>query len=166
MQKDITEEKGMQAESRRIDRIVAPLHQFMGRERSAGIVLGVSIVVAMALANSPLAADYFRLFGLKVGFVFDGEPYLYHSLHHWINDGLMSLFFFVVGLELKREFIGGELSHVRNVLLPAGAAVGGMVVPALVYLALNGGSGSAHGWGIPMATDIAFSLAILYPNSG
>ena len=94
MQKDITEEKGMQA---------------------AGIVLGVSIVVAMALANSPLAADYFRLFGLKVGFVFDGEPYLYHSLHHWINDGLMSLFFFVVGLELKREFIGGELSHVRNV---------------------------------------------------
>ena len=162
MQKDITEEKGMQAESRRIDRIVAPLHQFMGRERSAGIVLGVSIVVAMALANSPLAADYFRLFGLKVGFVFDGEPYLYHSLHHWINDGLMSLFFFVVGLELKREFIGGELSHVRNVLLPAGAAVGGMVVPALVYLALNGGSASAHGWGIPMATDIAFSLAILY----
>ena len=135
MQKDITEEKGMQAESRRIDRIVAPLHQFMGRERSAGIVLGVSIVVAMALANSPLAADYFRLFGLKVGFVFDGEPYLYHSLHHWINDGLMSLFFFVVGLELKREFIGGELSHVRNVLLPAGAAVGGMVVQSVVSTA-------------------------------
>lgn len=142
--------------------IAAPLQQFMGRERSAGIVLAVSIVVAMVMANSPWGAAWQGLFEHRLGFWFDGEPYLYHSLHHWINDGLMSMFFFVVGLELKREFIGGELSDVRNVLLPAAAAVGGMAVPALIYAALNAGSHSAGGWGIPMATDIAFSLAILY----
>ena len=142
--------------------IAAPLQQFMGRERSAGIVLAVSIVVAMVMANSPWGAAWQGLFEHRLGFWFDGEPYLYHSLHHWINDGLMSMFFFVVGLELKREFIGGELADVRNVLLPAAAAVGGMAVPALIYAALNVGSPSAGGWGIPMATDIAFSLAILY----
>lgn len=142
--------------------LVAPLHQFMSREKSAGVILGVSIVVAMVLANSPWGESYLALFENKLGFWFNGEPYLYHSLHHWINDGLMSMFFFVVGLELKREFIGGELSDVRNVLLPAGAAVGGMVVPAILYAVFNMGSPSAGGWGIPMATDIAFSLAILY----
>lgn len=142
--------------------LVAPLQQFMSREKSAGVILGVSIVVAMVLANSPWGESYLALFENKLGFWFNGEPYLYHSLHHWINDGLMSMFFFVVGLELKREFIGGELSDVRNVLLPAGAAVGGMVVPAILYAAFNLGSPSAGGWGIPMATDIAFSLAILY----
>lgn len=142
--------------------LVAPLQQFMSREKSAGVILGVSIVVAMVLANSPWGESYLALFENKLGFWFNGEPYLYHSLHHWINDGLMSMFFFVVGLELKREFIGGELSDVRNVLLPAGAAVGGMVVPAILYAVFNMGSPSAGGWGIPMATDIAFSLAILY----
>lgn len=142
--------------------LVAPLQQFMSREKSAGVILGVSIVVAMVLANSPWGESYLALFENKLGFWFNGEPYLYHSLHHWINDGLMSMFFFVVGLELKREFIGGELSDVRNVLLPAGAAVGGMVVPAILYAVFNLGSPSAGGWGIPMATDIAFSLAILY----
>lgn len=162
MNNGLTDEMQAHPDGRRIDRIVAPLHRFMSRERSAGIVLAVSIVVAMVLANSPLAAGYFALFETKVGFAFNGGTYLYHSLHHWINDGLMSMFFFVVGLELKREFIGGELSSVRNVLLPAGAAVGGMVVPALVYLAMNAGGPTSGGWGIPMATDIAFSLAILY----
>lgn len=142
--------------------LVAPLQQFMSREKSAGVILGVSIVVAMVLANSPWGESYLALFENKLGFWFNGEPYLYHSLHHWINDGLMSMFFFVVGLELKREFIGGELSDVRNVLLPVGAAVGGMVVPAILYAVFNMGSPSAGGWGIPMATDIAFSLAILY----
>ena len=96
--------------------IVLPLQQFINREKSAGVVLGISIVVAMVLANSPWSEDYFHLFEHKLGFFFDGEPYLYHSLHHWINDGLMSMFFFVVGLELKREFIGGELSDPRNTL--------------------------------------------------
>ena len=142
--------------------IVTPLQQFMNKEKSAGIVLGVSIVIAMAVANSPLSEDYFHFFENKVGFVFNGEQYLYYSLHHWINDGLMSMFFFVVGLELKREFIGGELADPRNTILPIGAAVAGMLVPALIYTLLNAGTPSAGGWGIPMATDIAFSLAIIY----
>ncbi|HIY89083.1 MAG TPA: Na+/H+ antiporter NhaA [Candidatus Bacteroides pullicola] len=142
--------------------IVLPLQQFINREKSAGVVLGISIVVALVLANSPWSEDYFHLFEHKLGFFFDGETYLYHSLHHWINDGLMSMFFFVVGLELKREFIGGELSDPRNTVLPIGAAVAGMLVPALIYTLLNGGTPAAGGWGIPMATDIAFSLAIIY----
>ena len=142
--------------------IVTPLQQFMNKEKSAGIVLGVSIVIAMAVANSPWSEDYFHFFENKVGFAFNGEQYLYYSLHHWINDGLMSMFFFVVGLELKREFIGGELADPRNTILPIGAAVAGMLVPALVYTLLNAGTPSAGGWGIPMATDIAFSLAIIY----
>ena len=148
---------------RRLSRgVVLPVQQFINREKSAGVVLGISIVVAMVLANSPWSEDYFHLFENKVGFFFNGEPYLYYSLHHWINDGLMSMFFFVVGLELKREFIGGELSDPRNTILPIGAAVAGMLVPALIYTLLNAGTGAAGGWGIPMATDIAFSLAIIY----
>lgn len=148
---------------RRLSRgVVRPLHQFINREKSAGIVLGISIVVALILANSPWSEDYFHLFEHRVGFFFNGEPYLYYSLHHWINDGLMSMFFFVVGLELKREFIGGELSDPRNTILPIGAALAGMCVPALIYALLNMGTDAAGGWGIPMATDIAFSLAILY----
>ena len=142
--------------------IVAPLQQFMGRERSAGVVLAVSVAVAMLAANSPWAGQWFALFEHKAGIIVNGEPLLYYSLHHWINDGLMSMFFFVVGLELKREFIGGELADPRNTLLPIGAAVAGMAVPALIYAALNAGSPSAGGWGVPMATDIAFSLAVVY----
>ena len=142
--------------------IVMPIQQFINREKSAGIVLGISIIAALALANSPWSEEYFHLFEHKVGFFFNGEPYLYYSLHHWINDGLMSMFFFVVGLELKREFIGGELADPRNTILPIGAAVAGMLVPALIYTLLNAGTPSAGGWGIPMATDIAFSLAIIY----
>ena len=142
--------------------IVMPIQQFINREKSAGIVLGISIIAALALANSPWGEEYFHLFEHKVGFFFNGEPYLNYSLHHWINDGLMSMFFFVVGLELKREFIGGELADPRNTILPIGAAVAGMLVPALIYTLLNAGTPSAGGWGIPMATDIAFSLAIIY----
>lgn len=142
--------------------IVMPIQQFINREKSAGIVLGISIIAALALANSPWGEEYFHLFEHKVGFFFNGEPYLYYSLHHWINDGLMSMFFFVVGLELKREFIGGELADPHNTILPIGAAVAGMLVPALIYTLLNAGTPSAGGWGIPMATDIAFSLAIIY----
>lgn len=142
--------------------IVTPLQQFIRREKSAGIILGLSVVAALALANSPWSDAYFHFFEHRLGFLVDGEPYLDYSLHHWINDGLMSMFFFVVGLELKREFIGGELADPRHTLLPIGAAVAGMLVPALIYTALNAGTPAAGGWGIPMATDIAFSLAIVY----
>lgn len=142
--------------------IVTPLQQFIRREKSAGIILGLSVVAALALANSPWSDAYFHFFEHRLGFLVDGESYLDYSLHHWINDGLMSMFFFVVGLELKREFIGGELADPRHTLLPIGAAVAGMLVPALIYTALNAGTPAAGGWGIPMATDIAFSLAIVY----
>lgn len=143
------------------DRIMAPVQRFMNQEKSGVIVLGLAIIVAMVMANSPWSTVYHHFFEHKFGFVFNGSPYLYYSLHHWINDGLMSMFFFVVGLELKREFIGGELSDFRNTVVPVGAAVLGMLVPAAIYLSLNIGTEAAVGWGIPMATDIAFSLAVL-----
>lgn len=143
-------------------KLISPIQQFINQEKSGGIVLGISIVMALILANTPWSESYFHFFKQKIGFVFNGENYLYYSLHHWINDGLMSMFFFVVGLELKREFIGGELANIRNTILPVGAAILGMVFPAAIYLAFNPNNSTADGWGIPMATDIAFSLAIIY----
>ena len=139
-----------------------PIKLFMGREKSGGIVLLFSVTLAMILANSNIAESYFHFFEQEVGFIVNGEPYLNYSLHHWINDGLMAMFFFVVGLELKREFIGGELADIRNTILPIGAAIGGMIVPALIFLSLNIGTPQTMGWGIPMATDIAFALGVVY----
>ena len=139
-----------------------PIKLFMGREKSGGIVLILSVTLAMILANSNIAESYFHFFEQEVGFIVNGEPYLNYSLHHWINDGLMAMFFFVVGLELKREFIGGELADIRNTILPISAAIGGMLVPALIFLSLNIGTPQTMGWGIPMATDIAFALGVVY----
>lgn len=145
-----------------IDVLVRPLQRFIRQDRSAGLVLGISVVVAMVLANTALSGSYFHLLEHKLGFVVDGKPYLEYSIHHWINDGLMATFFFVVGLELKREFIAGDLSTPRKALLPVGAALGGMLVPALIYISFNPSGPAAHGWGIPMATDIVFALGVLY----
>ena len=142
--------------------LMLPIKLFMGREKSGGIVLILSVTLAMILANSNIAESYFHIFEQEVGFIVNGEPYLNYSLHHWINDGLMAMFFFVVGLELKREFIGGELADIRNTILPVSAAIGGMLVPALIYLYLNIGTEQSMGWGIPMATDIAFALGVVY----
>ena len=142
--------------------LMLPIKLFMGREKSGGIVLILSVTLAMILANSNIAESYFHIFEQEVGFIVNGEPYLNYSLHHWINDGLMAMFFFVVGLELKREFIGGELADIRNTILPIGAAIGGMIVPALIFLSLNIGTPQTMGWGIPMATDIAFALGVVY----
>ena len=142
--------------------LMLPIKLFMGREKSGGIVLILSVALAMLLANSNIAESYFHFFEQEVGFIVNGEPYLNYSLHHWINDGLMAMFFFVVGLELKREFIGGELADIRNTILPIGAAIGGMIVPALIFLSLNIGTPQTMGWGIPMATDIAFALGVVY----
>ena len=142
--------------------LMLPIKLFMGREKSGGIVLILSVALAMILANSNLAESYSHFFEQEVGFIVNGEPYLNYSLHHWINDGLMAMFFFVVGLELKREFIGGELADIRNTILPIGAAIGGMIVPALIFLSLNIGTPQTMGWGIPMATDIAFALGVVY----
>uniref|UniRef100_A0AB33J3W4 Na(+)/H(+) antiporter NhaA n=2 Tax=unclassified Prevotella TaxID=2638335 RepID=A0AB33J3W4_9BACT len=143
-------------------RVFMPIQLFMQKERASSIVLGLSVIIALLLANSPWREAYFAFFEQHFGFIWNGEPYLNFSLEHWVNDGLMSIFFFVIGLELKREFIGGELRHVRQVVLPIGAAVFGMLIPSLIYLVFNAGTPVAHGWGIPMATDIAFALAVLY----
>ncbi len=116
----------------------------------------VAAVAALVWANSPWAAAYFELWTreITVGF-------LTKSAHHWINDGMMSVFFLLVGLEIKRELLLGELSSVRKAALPLAAAMGGMIVPALLFLVFNIGTPSARGWGIPMATDIAFALGVL-----
>lgn len=144
------------------ERFFLPIQQFMKQEKAGGIVLGLSVVVALVIANSPMRGAWAHIFGQHFGFVFGGKTYFDFSLEHWINDGLMSLFFFVVGLELKREFISGELREVKKVLLPIGAAIFGMVVPSVIYLIFNHGTEAAGGWGIPMATDIAFALAVIY----
>ncbi len=117
-------------------------------------------VLALVLANGPLASAYEHIVHTLIGLNF-GSWALEMSLHHWINDGLMALFFFVVGLELKREMLVGELAKPRNAVLPIAAAVGGMVVPALIYFAINPEGDAALGWGIPMATDIAFAIGAL-----
>ncbi|MDR2498712.1 MAG: Na+/H+ antiporter NhaA [Tannerellaceae bacterium] len=145
-----------------IDKFVQPVHKFIQQEKSSGIVLGASVLIALIFANSPLSADYFRFFQHKLGFRFDGVSYLEFSIYHWINDGLMAIFFFVVGLELKREFVEGELSNLRMAILPIAAAVGGMLMPALIYHIMNRTGEASNGWGIPMATDIAFALGVLY----
>ena len=146
-----------------IDKISIPISRFIMNEKSGGIVLGISVLLALFFANfAPLSVYYFEILETKIGLRFNGQSYLEYDILHWINDGLMAIFFFVVGLELKKEFVGGELSNFRKALLPIGAALGGMTVPALIYLAFNP-LGEAHqGWGIPMATDIAFALAVLY----
>ncbi|MGN0030070.1 MAG: Na+/H+ antiporter NhaA [Marinilabiliaceae bacterium] len=144
------------------NRLLTPIQHFMRQEKSSGIVLATAVVLALVLSNSPLRESYFHFFEQHFGFLLNGESYFNFSLEHWINDGLMSFFFFVVGLELKREFISGELRQVRKVIMPVGAAVFGMVVPSLIFLAFNAGTPTASGWGIPMATDIAFALAVVY----
>lgn len=144
------------------NRLAIPFVRFINQERSGGIVLALAVMAALALANSPLRDEYNRFFDYHFGFIFNGKPFLNFSVAHWINDGFMSMFFFVVGLELKSEFIGGELRDIRKVTIPVAAALLGMVAPAVLYLLLNGTDPAANGWGIPMATDIAFALAVVY----
>ncbi|MFT3750222.1 MAG: Na+/H+ antiporter NhaA [Agriterribacter sp.] len=145
-----------------IDKVVYPIQKFIQNEKSGGLVLGISVLIALILANSPLAHGYHHFLEHSFGFQWDGKTYLEYDLHHWINDGLMAVFFFVVGLELKREIVAGELSNPRKALLPIAAAIGGMLVPAVIYLAFNPAGEVQRGWGIPMATDIAFALGVLY----
>ncbi|MFA6151599.1 MAG: Na+/H+ antiporter NhaA [Chitinophagaceae bacterium] len=143
-----------------IDQILKPVHKFIRLEYTGGIVLFISVIVALLWANSAYSASYHDFWEMKFSVQFAGQG-LDQPLHIWINDGLMALFFFVIGLELKREFMAGELSTMRKASLPMMAALGGMIVPALIYLGINAGQSSARGWGIPMATDIAFALGIL-----
>ncbi len=142
-----------------IEKIAAPIGRFIHLEYTSGIVLLISVLVAIIWANiSP--ENYHHLWDVKLSVGF-ADFILNKPLHIWINDGLMAIFFFVIGLELKREFMDGELSSFRKASLPMGAALGGMIVPAVIYVAVNYGKDSSTGWGIPMATDIAFALALL-----
>ena len=143
-----------------IERVLRPIREFIHLEASAGLLLLLATAVALAWANSPWRGAYDALWHTPVT-VGAGRFVLTMDLHHWINDGLMALFFFVVGLEIKREVLMGELASLQRAALPIAAAVGGMVVPALIYVALNAGTAGAGGWGIPMATDIAFALGVL-----
>ncbi|MFZ1703113.1 MAG: Na+/H+ antiporter NhaA [Saprospiraceae bacterium] len=141
--------------------VLDPIKQFINNSTMSGIILFSSATAAIIISNSPLAESFHHFWQTEITIGF-GSNVLTKDLHHWINDGLMAIFFFVVGLELKREIISGELSEPKNAILPISAAVCGMVVPALIYLFFNRGTVSSSGWGIPMATDIAFALGILY----
>lgn len=144
----------------RIRTLMRPAIDFFNLEQASGLLLIAIAVIAIVWANSPWAASYFSIWEMKVSFGF-GDFKIEKDFLHWINDGLMAVFFFVVGLEIKRELLIGELSSVKNAVLPAVAALGGMVFPAMIYAAMNGGSDALKGWGIPMATDIAFAIGIL-----
>ncbi len=140
--------------------LLRPVREFLDTEvAGAGVLLAVTIV-ALVWANSPLGATYESLWSTKL-MIGVGRFVLEEDLRHWINDALMAIFFFVVGLEIKRELVQGELNEPKKAALPAVAAVGGMVVPALIFLALNRGTSAAAGWAIPMATDIAFAVGAL-----
>ncbi|MDP6455814.1 MAG: Na+/H+ antiporter NhaA [SAR202 cluster bacterium] len=147
-------------EQPRINHVVRPFQRFTAQEASAGIVLLACAIAALIWANSPWSHNYYELWEthIKIGFA---DYAMDEPLHFWINDALMAVFFFVVGLEIKREVLVGELASPRQAALPIMAAVGGMAIPAVVYMALNAGGPGSTGWGIPMATDIAFSLGVL-----
>ena len=140
--------------------IMNPVQKFFRQEAAGGILLMVSAVVAIVWANSPFAEAYFHLWHTHV-YVDIGPLSIHKHLLHWINDGLMAIFFLLVGLEIKREVLSGELASKKKAALPVAAALGGMIVPALLYVALNAGSPTLNGWGVPMATDIAFALGII-----
>lgn len=142
------------------DRIVTPLEEFIHRQSTAGALLMGCAVIALIIGNSPFAPAFEHLLHTKISLGI-GEGIFALSLHHWINELLMAVFFLLIGLELKRELVVGELSSPAQAILPSLAAVGGMVFPALFYYLLNPEGITADGWGIPMATDIAFAVGAL-----
>ncbi|PZX51528.1 NhaA family Na+:H+ antiporter [Algoriphagus ratkowskyi] len=141
-------------------RISKTLNNLFRNQSASGIAIFLAVVVAMLLANSPFKGLYQSLIHTEISLGI-GEFFISESIILWINDGLMAIFFLQVGLELKREIIGGKLSSFKKAILPIGAAIGGMVVPAVIYLIFNFNSATEQGWGIPMATDIAFAIGVL-----
>ena len=158
--KKLTEKDYSAPWEKAFDRVLSPLEEFIHRQTTSGILLMLCAVAALYIANSPWSEAYHHF--LETPFTI-GLPgfQLSKSVHHWINDGLMAMFFFVIGLELKREILVGELADPKQALLPIIAAIGGMVVPVLIYIAINPEGHTFDGWGIPMATDIAFALGTL-----
>jgi Na+:H+ antiporter, NhaA family len=143
-----------------IDRITKPLERFLHIEAASGGVLLACTAIALALANSGASGWFLKLWETRVSFSLGGFE-MDHTVHHWINDGLMAVFFFVIGLEVKRELVVGELREFRQATLPIAAAIGGMVAPAGIYLLMQGAGAARSGWGIPMATDIAFVVGCM-----
>ncbi|MEJ2614628.1 MAG: Na+/H+ antiporter NhaA [Ignavibacteriaceae bacterium] len=143
-----------------ISKIMKPFQEFIQTEASGGILLLICTLFALIWANSSFSEAYFHIWHTKISIFISGTG-LEYSLHHWINDGLMAIFFFVVGLEIKRELLVGELSSFKKASLPVAAALGGMLFPAGIYLLFNAGGKGSSGWGIPMATDIAFVIGIM-----
>lgn len=141
-------------------KVISPFEEFIRNQTTASVLLMVCLVIALLIANSPLAGLYQQIIHTPVAFTV-GSFVLEKNVHHWVNEGLMVLFFFVVGLEIKRAVLVGELSSLRKATLPVVAALGGMIVPALLYFSLNPEGAAARGWGIPMATDIAFAVGAL-----
>lgn len=142
------------------DRLLTPLDEFIHRQTTSGVLLMICAVIALVIANGPLHDQYEHFLHTEIGLSF-GSASFSLSIHHWINEALMALFFMIMGLELKRELLVGELSSPRQALLPIMAAIGGMLIPALCYVALNTSGPGVQGWGIPMATDIAFAIGAL-----
>jgi NhaA family Na+:H+ antiporter len=139
------------------DQILGPAQRFFRKQVASSVLLLAATAIALVWANSNVAETYHSFWHTEFSLSF-GKFHISKSLVHWINDGLMALFFFTVGLEIKRELLVGELASPKKALLPVIAALGGMLVPALIYIAFNLGSSNLEGWGIPMATDIAFAL--------
>jgi len=141
-------------------RIVTPFEEFIHNQTAGSIILITCTVIALVIANSPLANIYNEVLHTHLTFTI-GAYTIDHTIHHWINDGLMALFFFVVGLEIKREVLDGDLANIRSATLPVFAAIGGMVVPAILYSIITRGDPTAIAWGVPMATDIAFAVGVM-----
>lgn len=143
-----------------IQKVVKPVVKFLYVEAASGVVLLLATAMALFLANSPWSSEFLQFWKTPLGLEV-GEFQLRHSLQHWINDALMAIFFFVIGLEVKREIAVGELREFNKAILPVAAAIGGMIFPAGIYLALQWGEPTSRGWGIPMATDIAFVVGCM-----
>ncbi len=152
--------RGRSARTSAFGAVIEPIQAFFRLEAASGIVLFAAAVVALVWSNSPWQPSYQRLFAANLSFGLEGQV-VRVSLQAVINDGLMAIFFLLVGMEIKRELVLGELRTVGRALLPAVAALGGMVVPSITFLIFNWGGPGEHGWGIPMATDIAFCLGCL-----
>jgi len=152
--------RGLAGQTLSARRLATPLRDFLATENASAIILFAAAVAALVWANSPWSDSYERLWSTDVEVGFGGSR-LSLDLREWVNDGLMALFFFVVGLEIRREFDMGELRERRRIATPVAAAIGGMTVPALIYLAFNLGEPAARGWGVPIGTDTAFALGVL-----
>jgi len=142
------------------DRLARPFQRFLAIEAASTILLLLATVLALAWANSPWRESYTTLWHTKLGIRLGGAE-LALTLEHWVNDGLMALFFFLVGMEIKHEIVHGELSSRGRAMLPVFGALGGMLAPAAIYAAFHASGPAASGWGVPMATDIAFAVAAL-----